>query len=1601
MTSNLLKVTHSIKKKLDITFNHLDAKDDYTVSLEENSNKVWKVEYNADGEYKHLTGKVSKINQYEQIGPQKEISPGVVDLILKTRSGCKITFDTSDDFKAGSETVDVSNVRAIAESKYVPCPNPGQDVRKPIIVPVEAFNFIQSIYSDAATLTEIPNHLITDKTIDATSMFNGCNALTKIEPLHTRSMTNMNNMFYDCYSLTTIPMMETYKVNAMAGMFANCYALETIPSLDTRNVRTFSHMFKNCGTLIRLPEINMSSAAYADGMFEGCRSLEDVSFTKGSLRIDMDFHDCRLTKEVILNIIKNIGTPLGNKVRHILFDLLPEDKVENVEDYKYVYSVEEYDKFIKPALEAGWIFDGITWDKPVVPELRTDFSRYMAQTYPLTYRDMTFVDLPSTKAATTMQDMFDGCISLLNVPKDFDTSCVLNMSGTFNNCIKIASVPFMDVSKVVNMMGTFFGCNNLVAVPKLHTAKVTCFKNAFANCLKLNTVAELDFTSCVDADSMFTRCPNLEQLFIKPHTLHCSLDVSNTVLNKQSIFSILKATDTINYGNELNFIGVPEASKLTGEEYNTYVKPVIENGWTVKGIAKPVAVKTINFSFYMKNTYPENFMSIIQCPEIPDTTEAVYAVGMFEGCDSLIASAQMYFPKLINADRMFYGCTNILNIFDMRETKKLQSARSMFYACTRMLTSPAINTENVIDFRDMFNSCQMLTVVSELNMEKAEFTDGMFDGCHSLTSVNIKPGTLHASIDFSNTRLTKANLLDIIFNAGFPSAVGNTIRFNNVKAQQEFTEEDIMTYIKPAIDRGWEIECDIPINVIRTDYSWYMKKTLPDVYQTIGVAPEIDIASAKFTDHMYDGCNELTRIPGELDMSNVIHAYGMFKGCSKLTEVHFKADSVHCTLNFEYTAISKANIFELLERVGRPTEANGTLIFNNGTYTLTSDEYNTYVVPAINKGWKIAGIYEPEKLMTDFTDWLVKNYPGTVDTIELVANMPDTSEGTTMVRMFANAPRLKTISATFDTAKCVNMTGMFMNDISLTASPVMDTTNVTNMAHMFDGCTNLVYVQSELNFNGITEETCIDIFKHCFKLQMLAIAPGSLTCDLDLSDTMLDKACILNILKGLMKLPENVTKTITFNDTQFNEQEYSEVERAISKGWTIRGIVKDAGVEYRTDFTNYMRLTYPNTFLTDEVCPEIDTSHATIMQSMFNGCMKLRNVVDLNTSNVTNMNSMFVGCLALKAIPELDMTNVTDTTLMLANCSSLESIKIKAGTLHTNLDLSDCINLDIDAIYNIIDNLAKTEDGLTLTFARKSLNTTDYNNHVLPAINKGWNIVGLVRELRTNFNNYMKDFYTDTYQTLSVVSDLEPTSAAVTMNAMFEGCAKLAVAPSMQTANVYDMTRMFANCGNLTSVQGLSMRSARDVENMFKNCVSLRMLSFAPGSLRISLDLSDCPLTRQVVVNIISNLSTTPETGARIKFFENTKLRQTEWTTYVVAAQLNGWSFEGIDVYAVDPGEDPDEPKQLVYASEIVTDPEHEFISNKEKTEIKETLTTHTEHIESIKTNIKEDEQKLESFLTGHVDDYNQHKEFEKAEAEEQDQIVDTLTWKVLPSAED
>ena len=1584
MGSTLLKVTPKLMNRLEITFIHLDENDSYKVNLEENSNQVWKVTYMHEGTLKELTGRVSKITTYDQIGPEKSVSPGIVDMVLRTRSGYKITFDTSNDFAAGSVSIDANNLRSCKEAEYVPAPNPEHRPDKPIIVPIEAFNFIQRIYPKCYdTMEKIPNKLITDRTVNMSSMYNGCNALLKIPKMNTRNVTAMNATFYDCFNISEIPMMETYKVTTMNGIFGNCYKLTTIPSLDTRNVRSFSRAFMNCSSLLMLPELDMSSAVYTDEMFKGCNALEQVSFKRGTLRVDMDFSECNLTAECIIDIIKNLGKPLGDKPRTIIFDTIPPQEIQNVDMFKYVFTTEAFDKYINPALEAGWIFIGITWEKPCAPSLRTDFTRYMSETYPLTYRDMVYVDIPNTSAATTMLDMFNGCLNLASIPKEIDTSSCLNMSGAFANCLKITTLPPMNTEHIVNMTNMCYGDNNLVAVPLMDTRMVSSFKGTFGNCLKLNTVAGLDFSSCVDATGMFNRCTNLEQLSIKYRSLHCSLDLSNTNLNKQSVLNVLDAAGEINYGNVLNFIGVASVQDLTEEEYNTHVKPVLDSGWDVRGIPVPQGKVWNNFSYYMKNTYPNDYMSLIQAPEIPDTSEAIYATGMYEGCEQMLASNQLNMPKLQNADRMFYGCANMINIYDMPNTSELQSVNSMFYACTRMLTSPALDTSKVIDFRNMFNSDQMLTEVSELDMSSAKYVDYMFYGCTALKIINIKPGTLHISIDLSGTDLTKENLLNIIFNAGTPTEENATIKFHDVRSQKEFTEDDIMTYIKPAIEKGWNIECDVEIPLTRTDFTWYMKKTYPDQYQTFVEAPEVDISMAKYTDHMYDGCTAMTKALGTLDMTNVIHAYAMFKNCPNLQEVHFLEGSIHCDMNFSYNNLTKENVLEIFDCLGTPGAESTAIVFASDIYRFTKDEWDTHVLPAIQKGWKVYGIEEPEDLIVDFTDYLKKTYPDTYDTMEYLTVLPDTSAGEIMHRMLAGASNLKMITAKLDTSACLNMRAMFRNDVSLTTVPPMNTDRCKDFSYMFDCCSNLVYIQSELNFNGITEVTSEKMFNGCSKLQLMSIVPNSLTCDLDLSMTNLDVSCIINILKGLPELPEGVNKTIQFpNDTYFTVEQNNYVEAAKVKGWNVTGITVSATGTKITDFSYYMRNTYPDTFTTITKCPAIDTSDAVNMQAMFEGCLALENVVDLYTKNVYNMNSMFAGCTNLKTTPELDMTNVSDATLMFANCSSIEDIKIKPGTLHTNLDLSDCLKLTKMSIYNIIDNLPALDDGVTLqiTFPTQALTFEEWNSHVAPALAKGWDINGLYRELRTNFNDYMRLYYPETYQTLSVVNDLESTAAALTMNAMFKGCINMTVAPLMETAKVYDMTEMFDGCTKLVSVQSLNMSSAKHTNRMFAGCVNLKMVSFVPGTLKTSVDFSDSPLTRQFVINIIKNASTTPEVGATLTFMR-TEVTGSEWEQYVLQAQHNGWTINGLSIYAGDPTEEPEDPTQLIYASQIITDPDHEFVTAQGKEQLKEFLTDGYNK------------------YNDHMDQFNKHIEEFKQEVEDQDVIEDQLTWQTLPSA--
>ena len=72
--------------------------------------------------------------------------------------------------------------------------------------------------------------------------------------------------------------------------------------------------------------------------------------------------------------------------------------------------------------------------------------------------------------------------------------------------------------------------------------------------------------------------------------------------------------------------------------------------------------------------------------------------------------------------------------------------------------------------------------------------------------------------------------------------------------------------------------------------------------------------------------------------------------------------------------------------------------------------------------------------------------------------------------------------------------------------------------------------------------------------------------------------------------------------------------------------------------------------------PNIDTSTVTIMQRMFQNCIRLTTVPFYNTSKVKDMYQMFDNCPSLQTVPAFNTSNVTIMSQMFKGCSLLKIV---------------------------------------------------------------------------------------------------------------------------------------------------------------------------------------------------------------------------------------------------------------------------------------------------------------------------------------------------------
>ena len=135
------------------------------------------------------------------------------------------------------------------------------------------------------------------------------------------------------------------------------------------------------------------------------------------------------------------------------------------------------------------------------------------------------------------------------------------------------------------------------------------------------------------------------------------------------------------------------------------------------------------------------------------------------------------------------------------------------------------------------------------------------------------------------------------------------------------------------------------------------------------------------------------------------------------------------------------------------------------------------------------------------------------------------------------------------------------------------------------------------------------------------------------------------------------------------------------------------------------------------------------------------------------------------------------------------------------------------------------------------------------------------------------------------------TSKVTNMRSMFKSCLSLTELniSGFNTNAVYNMRYMLCDCYSLASldVSSFNLSAVTDVGDMFNECSSLTDLQFGTN-LKVSLDLSDCPLTHTSALSVLNGLATITD-GQTITF------KATTYSTLTAAeiktATDKGWTI--------------------------------------------------------------------------------------------------------------
>ena len=447
--------------------------------------------------------------------------------------------------------------------------------------------------------------------------------------------------------------------------------------------------------------------------------------------------------------------------------------------------------------------------------------------------NITEIDLSKfdTSGVTTMEGMFNGCSKLENINfKNINTSSVTDMSVMFQNCgeltqldlrmfrtPKLKSMEYMfynaysvfmlditsfDTSQVTSIKYLFWGMDSLLYLnlSKLNTSKMTNMDFLFCYCFSLIELdlSSLDTSKVKTMNYMFAFCSSLQEInFTNIDTssvtsmnsmfLQCvalsSLDLSNfNTSNVQDMEYMFFYCENLNYINLTNF-----------DITNAY-----NMGYMFSICTSLVTLDLSSFIFQQADVsyFFSEDKSLVEIKFSKKYKIVEYALGMFEGCYSLISvdlynfdfgiveSLQNLFHgcsslvsvdlsyidtfQVSNMENMFYGCNSLQTLdFSSWITSSVSTLKSMFFDCSSLISLDLSNfdTSLVVNMKDLFFNCFALTSINLKSLDTSKVTDmqSMFYGCTSLLSLDLSSFDTSRVVSMSSMfynciKLTSLNL---------------------------------------------------------------------------------------------------------------------------------------------------------------------------------------------------------------------------------------------------------------------------------------------------------------------------------------------------------------------------------------------------------------------------------------------------------------------------------------------------------------------------------------------------------------------------------------------------------------------------------------------------------------------------------------------------------------------------------------------------------------------------------------------------------------------------------------------------------------------------